>query len=55
MSESIRQQHGKEDPNEGWCENGTLLYSTADLEVVGCCSIIANGTVHVLVEGRAHS
>ena len=32
-----------------------MLYSTADLEVDRCGSIIGDGAVHVLMEGRDHS
>ena len=37
------------------CQNASLVYSTADIEWVGCCSVVVDCSLHVVMEGGDHT
>ena len=53
--ESIGQQHGEKDPEQGRGEHAALFDSTADREWLRCCSIVAHRALHALLKGLEDS
>ena len=37
------------------CQNASLFYSTVDIEWFGCCSVVVDCSLHVVMEGGDHT